>query len=96
MWVYQVRKRWQQDGRRDSLPMGGHRRSRIAHKQAQIRQWIEATPDMTLMEMSERLAQEGIQIKVPALWQQLNKWGLSFKKNAARQRAVARGRTPGP
>lgn len=96
LWVYQVRKRWQQDGRRDSLPMGGHRRSRIAHKQAQIRQWIEATPDMTLMEMSERLAQEGIQIKVPALWQQLNKWGLSFKKNAARQRAVARGRTPGP
>lgn len=96
LWVYQVRKRWQQEGRRDSLPMGGHRRSRIAHKQAQIRQWIEATPDMTLMEMSERLAQEGIQIKVPALWQQLNKWGLSFKKNAARQRAVARGRTPGP
>ncbi|MBB3104135.1 hypothetical protein FHR87_002547 [Azomonas macrocytogenes] len=45
--------------------------------------------------MSDRLAAEGIGIKVPALWHPLNKWGLSFKKNAARQRAVARGRAAG-
>src|SRR3546814_20486745 len=87
--------RSQEDGQRHSLPIGGYRRSRIAHKEAQIRQWIEAAPDLPLMELSERLAQEGIQIKVPALWHQLNKWGLSFKKNPARQRAVARGRAPG-
>ena len=48
VWVHEVRKRWQQDGQRHSLPMGGYRRSRIAHMQAQIRQWIEATPEMTL------------------------------------------------
>lgn len=95
LWVYQVRKRWQEDGQRHSLPMGGYRRSRIAHKEVQIRQWIEATPDLTLVELSERLAEQGIQIKVPALWHQLDKWGLSFKKNPARQRAVARGRAPG-
>ncbi|WP_240142334.1 hypothetical protein [Nitrosomonas sp. GH22] len=75
--------------------MGGYRRSRIAHKEAQIRQWIEATPDLTLVELSERLAAEGIQIKVPALWHQLNKWGLSFKKKPARQRAIAHRRTSG-
>jgi transposase len=92
VWVYQVRKRWQEAGQRHSLPIGGYRRSRIAHREADIRRWIEATPDMTLAELSERLAGEGIQIKVPALWHQLNKWGLSFKKNPARQRAVARGR----
>ena len=93
IWVYQVRKRWKEEGQRHSLPMGGYRRSRIAHKELQIRQWIEATPDLTLVELSERLAQAGIQIKVPALWHQLNKWGLSFKKNPARQRAIARRRT---
>lgn len=93
--VYQVRKRWEEEGQRQSLPMGGHRRSRIAHKQAQIRQWIEATPDLTLVELSELLAGEGISIKVPALWHQLDKWGLSFKKNPARQRAVTRGRAAG-
>ena len=93
IWVYQVRKRWKEEGQRHSLPMGGYRRSRIAPKELQIRQWIEATPDLTLVELSERLAQAGIQIKVPALWHQLNKWGLSFKKNPARQRAIARRRT---
>ena len=92
VWVHEVRKRWQQDGQRHSLPMGGYRRSRIAHLQAQIRQWIEATPDMTLREISERLAQEGIELKLPALWHQLDKWGLSFKKNPTRKRAVSRAR----
>jgi transposase len=75
-----VRKRWEMTGQRHSLPVGGHRRSRIAHREADIRQWIEATPDITLAELSERLAAEGIQIKAPALWHQLDKWGLSFKK----------------
>lgn len=95
LWVYRVRQRWEEEGRRGSLPVGGYRRSRIAHKEAQIRQWIEATPDLTLAELSDRLAEEGIELKVPALWHQLNKWGLSFKKNAARQRAVTRGRASG-
>jgi transposase len=95
LWVYQVRNRWETTGQRYSLPVGGHRRSRIAHREADIRRWIEATPDITLAELSERLAAEGIQIKVPALWHQLDKWGLSFKKNPARQRAVTRRRTAG-
>ncbi|WP_193565731.1 helix-turn-helix domain-containing protein, partial [Nitrosomonas sp. GH22] len=34
MWVYQVRKRWKEEGQRHSLPMGGYRRSRIAHKES--------------------------------------------------------------
>lgn len=95
LWVYQVRKRWEHNGERHSLRMGGYRRSRVAHKEAQIRQWIAEAPDLTLVELSARLAQEGIQIKVSALWHQLDKWGLSFKKNPARQRAVTRGRAPG-
>jgi transposase len=95
LWVYQVRNRWETTGQRYSLPVGGHRRSRIAHREADIRRWIEATPDITLAELSERLAAEGIQIKAPALWHQLDKWGLSFKKNPARQRAVTRRRTAG-
>ena|SRR5690606_21849312 len=41
IWVYQVRKRWKEEGQRHSLPMGGYRRSRIAHKELQIRQWID-------------------------------------------------------
>jgi transposase len=76
------------------VPAGGHRRSRIAHEEAVIRGWKEATLDLTLAELSDPLAAEGIEIKVPTLSHQLNKWGLSYKK-PARQRAVARGRAAG-
>ena len=34
-------------------------------------------------------------VKAAALWHQLDKWGLSFKKNAARQRARSARRTAG-
>ena len=95
MWVYEVRRRWEEQGCRSSLPMGGHRRSRIAHLEGTIRGWIESQPDLTLAELCERLQGEGITIKSPALWHQLDRWGLSFKKNPARQRAASRGRAAG-
>lgn len=95
MWVYQVRARWERDGSRSSLRQGGYRVSRIAHLESTIRGWIAAEPDVTLAELCERLAQQGIVIKGPALWHQLDRWKLSFKKNRARQRASARGRATG-
>jgi transposase len=95
VWVYQVRKRWQVDGRRTSLQVGGYRRSRLQGSEELLRGWLEAEADLTLAELCARLAQEGIQIKPPALWHQLNKWGLTLKKNPARQRARSRGRAAG-
>lgn len=96
LWVYQVKKRWAESGERGSHKVGGHRVSRVAAQEEQIRQWIDQKPDLTLAELGERLRQEkGIELKPPALWHQLNKWGLSVKKNAARQRARARGRSAG-
>ena len=79
VWVYQVRDRLQQTGRR-SFPIGGHRRSRLAKMESTLRAWIEAEADLTLAELCERLAQKGIAIKVSALWHQLDKWGLTLKK----------------
>jgi transposase len=57
--------------------------------------WIEAEPDLTLSKLSVRLAKQGVSIKTGALWHQLNKWNLTFKKNPARQRARTRGRAAG-
>jgi transposase len=94
VWVYQVLRRFKQTGQRGSLPMGGHRRSRVAALESTLRGWIEAEVDVTLAELCARLGKRGIMIKVPALWHQLNKWKLTFKKNSTRQRAVAR-RRPG-
>ncbi len=95
VWVYQVSDRFEATGQRSSLQVGGYRRSRVADQEATLRAWLKLEPDLTLAELCERLAEQGIQIKVPALWHQLNKWNLSFKKNAARQRASTRRRATG-
>ncbi len=93
IWVYQVRARFRDSGERSSRKVGGYRRSRVADQQEQLRAWIKAEPDLTLAELCQRLARQGIEIKVPALWHQLDKWGLTYKKNRSRQRARASGRT---
>jgi len=95
VWVYQVRDRERKSGKRTSFQIGGHRRSRVAEMEPVLRRWIEAEPDLALSELSERLAKQGVSIKPGALWHQLNKWNLTFKKNPARQRARARGRAAG-
>ena len=92
VWVYQVRNRAQKSGKRTSFQIGGHRRSRVAEMESVLRAWIEAEPDLALSELSARLAKQDVLIKPGALWHQLNKWNLTFKKNPARQRARARGR----
>ena len=95
-YVYQVRDREQETGVRTSFQIGGHRRSRLKEAEPVLRGWIAAAPGLTLEELQERLAARGIAIKIGALWHQLNKWNLTFKKNAARQRARARGRAGSP
>jgi len=95
VWVYRVRERQQKTGQRTSFRIGGHRRSRVAEMESVLRAWIEQEPGLSLAELCERLLQQGVSIKISALWHQLNKWNLTFKKNAARQRARTRGRAAG-
>jgi transposase len=94
-FVYQVRDRLVLDGERGVRQLGGYRRSVVEGMESTIRAWLKAEPDLTLQQLCERLAAHGRVLKVPALWHQLNKWGLSLKKNPARQRARARRRAAG-
>jgi transposase len=95
VWIYGVRDREQKSGKRTSLQIGGHRCSRVAEMKSVLCARIEQEPDLSLAELCERLAKQGVAIKTGALWHQLNKWNLTFKKNPARQRARTRGRTGG-
>jgi transposase len=96
MWVYQVKQRFEREGRRTSHAVGGYRKSRLAPLEQVLRSWIKAQPDLTLHDMCERLKEEhGVEIKPPALWHQLNNWKLSYKKNSARSRARQRRRSGG-
>jgi transposase len=92
MWVYQVRARLEREGSRESLRQGGYRVSRIAPMKEEILGWIDGQMDLTLKEIRGRLLERGVDLKESALWRQLNKWGLRFKINAARQRARERRR----
>jgi len=57
-----------------------------------LRAWIEREPDLTLSELPERLAIQGVLIKPGALWRQLNKRNLTFKKPLhASERGLAAG-----
>ena len=94
-WVYLVKERYRL-GERSTRQVGGYRISRLAGREVQIRKWIKQTPSLSLAALCERLQKEnGIRLKTTALWHQLDRWGLSYKKNAARQRARTRRRAPG-
>ena len=92
VWVSDVRDRELKTGIRSSYQIGGHRRSRAADSESEIRGWIEEKPDLTLEQLCQLLAEKGVTIKSGALWHQLNKWNLTFKKNSARHRTRTRGR----
>jgi transposase len=68
---------------------------RIAHLKETIQGWIAVGVDLTLEELKERLAGQGVPLSVSGIWHQLDKWGVRFKKNAARQRAGTRRRAVG-
>ena len=88
IWVYQVKERFEKEGERCSHPMGTKRLSKATQAKDDLCAWIAKEPDLTLEDLVERLQeQRGIVMRVHALWHQLNKWGLTFKKNPARKRA---------
>jgi transposase len=97
VWVYQVRNRLKREGSRQSLPLGGYRKPRLAVVEQTVRGWIREKPDLILADIRERLlARHKISITIAALWYQLDRWGLTFKKNSARRRARASGRSARP
>jgi transposase len=68
--------------------IGGYRRSRLQRHSKTLSRWLEKQADITLVELCERCRKElGVTIGINALWHQLRKLGLSFKKNDARRRA---------
>ena len=79
-FVWRVGRRLADTGRRKSLPMGGHRRPRLASLEGTIRSWIKEQPDLTIDEMRARLAERGVRMSVGGMWTQLDRWGLSYKK----------------
>ena len=84
-------QRWRQTGSVRPRSQGGdHRSRRIEVHAAEIMQLIEETPDATLAEIVAHLdARHGLVVAPSTVWRLLDRHGMSFKKNRARQRAAA-------
>ena len=79
-WIWRVQKRLTDTERRDSLPRGGYRKPRLALWEETLRSWIQEQPDLTLVELRQRLAEQDMIISMGGLWEQLDRWKLTFKK----------------
>ena len=77
-WVGRAR----QSGERTARRQGQPRRSKLDPHRAFLLGLIEATPDITLVEMQERLAAErAITASVGTIWTFLDRCGLTVKKS---------------
>jgi transposase len=95
-WV----KRYETTGEISPSPSGGDRRSgRIEAQRDYLLGSIRRTPDITLLELQERLIGNcGERFPVSVLWRFFDRHGITFKKNRPRKRAATCGRfeaTPG-
>ena len=74
-------KQYQQSGHILPKQRGGYKKSRLAGHDDKLKQWIADQPDLTLEELKGLCADQlGVKIGLNALWQRLDKLGLSFKK----------------
>ena len=95
-WV----KRFQTTGEISPAPCGGDRRSgRIEAHRDYLLGLIRRTPDVTILEVQERLiANCGERFSVSMLWRFFDRHEITFKKNGACRGATTRRRlksTPG-
>ena len=86
-WV----RAWRTEDRRTALPQGGDLRSgRIEAYREVILAAVDAQVDITLVELADMLRRRhGVSFAPSTVWRCLDRHGLTFKKNGARQRAGA-------
>ena len=83
--------RWSQRRRRTGQvspgKIGGHRKPILLPERAWLHARLAAEPDVTLRALLAELHGRGVKASYGALWLFLDREGMSFKKNRARQRA---------
>jgi len=86
-WVEQ----WRRTGDVRPRPQGGDYRShRVEAHAGEILTLIEEKPDITLGEIAMHLDEtHGVEVSPSSVWRLLDRHGMTFKKNRARQRTTA-------
>lgn len=95
-YVSKAGARWRLSGQRTTKPRGGQRKAILAGREDVLRARVTEVKDVTLAELQTWLREtHGIKICIGALWNALQRMGLSFKKKRARSRTGAAGRAGG-
>ncbi len=83
--------RWRRTGDIGPRPRGGdHRSHRIEAHAEEILALIVGTPDTTLAELVAHLDEtHGVVVAQSTIWRLLDRRGMTFKKNRARERTTA-------
>jgi putative transposase len=84
--------RWRRTGSLAPDKFGGHKTYKLSGHADRVRQLVAAEPDQTLAELQAKLAQGNIIVSVSALDRYLKAAGLTYKKNAIRDRTKTRRR----
>lgn len=90
--------KWMQRWRREKSvapnPVRGHRRSLLGAHAGWLLALIADKSDLTLKEIHARLEKRGVRVSLWTVWSFYERSGISFKKNAIRQRTgqARRGR----
>jgi transposase len=87
-------QRFRATGSAAAKRMGGNRPYALAGERDFVLARLAAEPDITLRGLAEALSERGVKVSIYAVWHFLDHEGLSFKKNAARQRAGSARRRP--
>jgi transposase len=80
-------RRQAETGSSAALPMGGKKPFRLAAQGDWIRARLAAKPDITGRELLAELRERKVEVSYYGVWHFLDRAGLSYKKNTARQRA---------
>ena len=89
--VVKLMQKWSETGSFTPAQQGKPPEFKLAPYEARVRKLVEECPGLTLEEMKARLAKGGIKVSKSAIDRFLNHLDLSYKKNAARQRAGQAG-----
>lgn len=89
-------QRFRATGSAAAAKMGGWRPLRLKSERDWLLARIAEKPDLTLRAVMAELAERGTPASYGAVWRFFAREGISFKKNAARQRAGSRRHRPPP
>jgi transposase len=79
--------RWREQGDLSPRSSRGRRRSPLYRHRRWLLDLVAAEPDVTLLEVRDRLAARGQSTTEASVWRFFAREGISFKKNAAAIRA---------